>query len=461
MMRKKYFGIGAVAILLLVAITPAVNSLNVKNIEEDGNDHLSFCSSNQVSVKIKKLEFVDYKLGRAHYLLEYTIGYNAFIEGIAKCKLMVDGNLIDSWEVELIHSPFPEFIDGTRTIKLISSENPSIDEERLLAGRLASLKVIHPAAPDEEYNIDYKIAKYWGDVDEYEPTKTQIEVTSPHSNWVEYTYWEEDIPLPSFTKLYNTEILPTLIRSNRMGWVGELSEHLNNMMEDLLRLLAANSAFLVAVSASVLVIVAWISDVIQFIKDKLVNSTESIITFKDLIWTFISIVVPALVIILAEKDLRNEAVEEAQERLLKHKEEFESWEASEPWNKPIKINVNILHTIPEEVITIRCRDVVKTIVASGSSEELTFYVTSESIEKDTAMPHNCQIFVSAEKHKDAQTIKALSYAFSNGTLKKTFRLVEKNRIVQNILQYFLNIVDILRSGFANDYSYLSRCKTID
>ena len=412
MNKKKIFGIGAVAILLIVAIAPAINGANVNNKEKKQE----LLVGKPFKGEITKCQFIEYKLNRAIYEISWNVvklGDPLTPTG-GDIILKVNDRVFDSWN---FHIPcMGTHTSGIRKISIKTSDLPSIDEERYFAGKIA-LGEFHLAGSGVLIDTSYVFVKHWKDEEEYVPTEPQIEVGAPH--WYNKIYCVPDIPELFKLDLFDARILPNVLKSERMGWFGELAIHLANISSDIAVILGLTVAFLLSIKDELIIIGQWLMDMIICIETAVNGIYYG--CFLDLFNDFIYHVIPAISSIIVKAGIWGAEIIKKCNDLYDHINEFYNWTLLESWLNPINLKVRVDHVAPGEIVTISCRGYSNEI-RDYDGDGTVYYeteVTSEPLgeEKSHSSPHLCQVTVEGTEHKgNSVSQKILSWAFSNGML---------------------------------------------
>ncbi|RLF51273.1 MAG: hypothetical protein DRN24_05235, partial [Thermoplasmata archaeon] len=214
MIRKKIFGIGAAALLLLIAFTPIVNSIQKNSTYLTNNDECDL-----------KIEILNgpYLIDREPVIRDGTLctkwgityritnEYNKRIISKPSVKVRTtDGTerVIDSWYVDINLEP-KQAVDYTHTFYAEISEDIDVDEERYVADH--QIKLVCGGGGFDDVNplnnFDIKrVIKFWKGNKFYGPTQSQILACLP------WRYEEKtisidgkDISYPEITKLYEKD----------------------------------------------------------------------------------------------------------------------------------------------------------------------------------------------------------------------------------------------------------------
>lgn len=425
MNERKIFGIGAVILMLLVAVAPAINGLQVNEETNDQEPPKPTGYFGDFGAEIKRCEFVEYSKteDKVKYEIDWKIWWNFGILGATfNCKIYEKTNqrVYANWDVEftaLDHSNK----EGTVAFWLKSSDDPSVDEERDLAGRMLFFE-IYVEDWDSSNNIFESFVKYWKEDTNYIPTDPQVEVSAPR--------WGTKIYHPELNNIYYVDILggnggrilANVLLSKRMGWVGQALGHLAKLSADLAVIFGTIVAFLISIQSDIAKIGTWFLDILLWF-ESLVNGIWIPGKLAELIKNFIDFVIPAIKDIGKKGILYGGAVAVAVIKLWEDANATYAWTLDKPWDKTIRIDVTVDGVKAGETVTVRCRNYteIKTreeLLGEGSLN-FNFAVDSDpqGNERSREGIHKCQVTVSGNKHEgEASSRRLLSYAFANGSL---------------------------------------------
>ena len=427
--KSKIFGIGAVVLMLLVAIAPAINGSQFeKTIGLDQPKQSSMGNPPDYFANITKCEFIKYdeEEDRVKYEIGWKVGYRDGppADYQIHCTLYekISHTVYADWEVDI---EYPEMYEtGTVVLWLISSENASVDEERYLAGKMIVL-VIDKNDLNPSNNFDEKFVKYWKDNTDYIPTEPQVEVGAPCWGTKVYHTVLRDVYYWSIFDGEGGNILSNILLSKRMGWVGQLLGYLINISVDMGVIFGLIILYLNSIAEEIGKIGTWFFDVFTWFIN-LLNGNIIPGMLIDLFNNFIDYVIPAVISIVTKAIPYLGAELVAVYKLWDDINNTYNWYYSgdiPPMYRDIKIDVFIDYVKPGETVQVTCRNhtEVKTrpIDAGTGPLRFIFYVTSEcqGNERFQIGIHNCQVKVKGDKHYgEAKSRPLLSYAFANGYL---------------------------------------------
>jgi hypothetical protein len=440
--EKKFFGIGAVVLLISIIFVPIVSStnLNTNQIEENIkiiNTSGEFCD---LGIIINNFYLENIQLpkegersnsAQVMYRMEYTIyalsySYNG---EVPLCINILDGEKClysDAWYLNINLDVGESIQLKYDTDLLICSEIFEDDEERNVAAKTARLNIHPEISYDINYsnnNFDFSPIKHWKDNSDYTPTAPEILVSAPHQY---EKIFHPDIPDLWYPELYNFESLPRILKSQRMGWIGQIGQHLLICVADIVDMFLLNVDYLREIEGDLRIIATWIVELIAWFWNFIYGQQYA--GFLLLIRDFFRHVLDAIRDIAdITKDWMIQQIKDTFAKLSKHANDFYEWTLDDPWSKPIKITGTIKNMDSGETATLWCRDnSTKVKDANGDKiEDYKFNVTSEPMgnERHNYSIHNCQVFARGSihgKHLDSWPI--LSYAFANGTLCWDFTL---------------------------------------
>ncbi|MCK4365538.1 MAG: S8 family serine peptidase [Thermoplasmatales archaeon] len=469
MNKKKFFGIGAVVLMILVAIVPALNGMQLSTKEE--NEKWNIAGAGRVNCNLEVI-IDDFFLdeikartrglgGKVMYGLGYTIcahtieAWNPGYSGDIKVKLnllagdLASGTVLysDEW-IDTVDLDDDECISKIVSIGYLESNYEiAIDEERPVAGKKAFLEV-EPLDGHESYpydNIDDETVKHWMDVD-YIPTEPEVEASAPH--WYEKTYCVPEIPsLYNLTFFDGARILPNILKSDRMGWTGQIAKHLVMISANVTKILGVTAAFLILIKKDVINITEWMVDFIEWFSAAINGIFYG--GLPDLIHDLIEYVLPAARRILIEAGIYTGVVVLLAQKLFNAIETAYNWTLDDPWSKPILIEGRVDRLLPSEVVTISCRGTFENYTAyeEGGTIRFEMLVTSDPMgeEQHTWNIHDCLVTVKGNRHADGtESIPLLSYAFANGSLYWHFVSPDGKSRERNIPFFLEKIKSLLK-----------------
>ena len=433
MVRKKIFGAGAVVLLVLLSLSPLVNSRNLEIITLSKKNHdksiSSFGSNCDLKIEFTEcsLDYVEAltiydKPSRSFYKLKYAIinngdPYSGNVLVTLKTLDMKDHTLERSWSY-FINLGRSESLNKSHEIENITSDwDVQNDQERYFAGRYVSLelKVLDDHDSFVDNNVDTEAVKFWKDNYDYEPTDPQVEAGSLLHTYKNVSVgrsglWYFDVP-------FDPAELDEEIRF-RLGYVGELLIHIYGINKEIRTIISDFIDFAISVSNDFRICLHWLEELFVWIAS-VVNGHLVEGGLLKLIKDFIDNVRPALERIKAEAEkLVIQVIVDIMNNLLKRVDEFESWKLTEPWKKDIKVVVKVILKNPNDRIGVYCRndDDVKT----GS----TYYVFELKVsslwdnEINYFLPHDCTVDVyNIDREITKHSMKLFSWAFSNGTIR--------------------------------------------
>ncbi len=425
--KNKFVGLAISLLLILVTFTPAIIGTKVNNNLVKNPENIFIDKTNRIIIKLHNITYIDFEEsatnGYSKYLVNYSIKNIGTIVYSDETVLTLDFKGtdwgFDYWIEKITLNP-GESISLTHVTKIPSSEDSSLDEERYFAGHDLKIQVYNSI---EEGSIDYGFGNYYKKTEDYKPTFSHLIVSTPW-NYNE-TYINEDI---FYIKLNNFYEFPDVLKNQRLGWIFELEEYLVSITEDLKLILNSdNVQFVNKAWVYVKPIMTWIKDLCYFF-DSLVHSTISDYTINKLFtlleYSHIILQNHMESLIDTSEIYYGETIKPITD-LKDEFNEFYKWQSKEPWCKEIKVAGQIQNVKKSERIKITCRD-----------EEFIFYdeddgkidnilnfsfnvpINQSAYNEKLVSPHDCMLFIEGDKHNTTiQTVKTLSYCFSNGTIK--------------------------------------------
>ncbi len=447
MNEKKMFGLGAVVLLLLMSLSPAANSINVKTNKNDSfekdvetENGRSDCDL-EVTIDSCKLKYIYLKGGWSEpiftiYEIFYTItNHNNPYAGDVRIvfnTIEILNNTYSFNEVKTVNLESSESIKFDHEILVHTSWDANDDEERYVAGKFFSLE-IEPLNADDIYlenNIDYGKVKFWLDRSNYEPTASEILVASQH-NYMNISIG--DSGLWYYETPFNPDDFSDIFIKNRLGYVWELGIFIYKINTLIKKILIDFIDFSISVSDDVKIVLYWLNEVFIWTAS-IVAGTPLALGILQLLNDFIMFVRPALDEIKdeanswGEQELNNTIIE-----LLDVMDDFENWIEAEPWKNDINIEIKVKTKNEDDTITVNCRE--EACCKTGETEyEFDFNVPSKiDGELVNWTIKDCTVKVSSlNLEKSKHSWKVLSWAFANGTMRVImpfdFTFKEKNKI---------------------------------
>ena len=433
MKRKKLFGIGAVVLMLLVAIIPAIDGMQLNTEKENEKNPLGMGNGDWDLALIMPYYGCRFKTFRSRppdsigydtveYILIYTVknvGNEQFdADSISLRFFTEDDKYYRLLSINLEKPLVPgESIYEEIEFELLSSDDPDEDKEKYLAGKKVRIEftVSYDNNPDNDFAEGF--AKFWLDKNEdpdYAPTRTQVCVSAPHS----YEKIEHDeIPGLYYPKIFELDLPVILI--NRLGYVWEAAEYLFQIGADIGAILTLTVTFLGIIKEDVKIVTQWIIDVLECFA-KFIHGYDWVFDFIELLVVFKNHDVwGAIGRIITEAIIAGGLIWEKVKDFEKHCNAFYNWMSDEPWAKPIKIVGVVKQVEKNEIVTVSCRDSTTDLPYEGKTVDFFMEVTSEPIppEKRNLSMHRCVTTVTGTEHKgEVQSLRILSWAFSNGSI---------------------------------------------
>ncbi|RLF51272.1 MAG: hypothetical protein DRN24_05230 [Thermoplasmata archaeon] len=427
------------------AVTPAIttinkNQTNGKNLEKEKRTNCFGFWDWNLDVSFDQLEYLKYKKINGEdysiYKLKYTITNIGKRWCIGWPCTYVRRNdslkIVDIWNERFIVLLPGRTRSFSHEIKVKSSPDPDVDKERYFANHNIVLQTSTPEKPPEGgleppyINGDDRLAKYWNDNLDYQPTEPHLIVSTP---------WKYNIVNTSeifYLEIPDVENLPDVIKNQRLGWIADLVYYLRNIAETVKTIIIEtdDEKFILEAWNHLEHIQNWIIDVCEWFK-LLVRGKYSEYDPLDLISLFYKFQnitdehVSALINLSIE--FFGEVTPSIQ-AIVNISEAYSKWQQTEPWTKPILIKGQVEGVKNDEVINVSCRSETYTCKDEDDGKidnisHFEFYVTSDptQIEASYIVPHNCTITIKGDKHdKTLCTVSLLSYCFSDGIVYANF-----------------------------------------
>jgi len=479
MKKNKIFGIGATILMILVAVIPAVNGIQIDRDKTNENKFENFNENYDLEVTInsgpdlisnepRTIDGEKYSI----YHVEYTIanvGDTIYPGGepLTEVKVQKDKDepdsiiVIDDW-----HEDFnlPIAVGGVRKrshdIKVRTSNNPNVDYERYFADHEITLQCDSGGGDSYWFNnFDIKrIFNFWRKDEGFIPTTGQVLGTTPFSyeeytkeiNGVEYT-----IPVSSkiltaglslkdlidLIKSINVDLIreeledlidflwkevPSHFKNHRLGYVSNVTYYMSMISVEILFILLRFGEFLAATWDDFKIIAEWIIDVCTFFSVLISTGTPSAALAAKMtdepgkvINAFINIVSAAVLWggkILDGIDALNETITE-----------YLDWRAKKPWLNDIRLYGRVDQLIDGEEIAVSCKNggqqTIKIPENGRTDDDMAWFDFDSNIDPNDypKRAHDCTLTVRGNKHnKDLSTIPLLSYCFSGGEVYHRF-----------------------------------------
>jgi len=449
--EKKYFGIGAVVLMILVALAPAVNSMQL-NLGKESNNILNSNDEVDIQVTLNKCQFLKYEfdgngeIKNAVYEVEYAVSHKGAFseEKIINCKLKTEGysKIFDSWKVRFKKNIYKETIEGTRTIKL------TLNDERKFGANIVRLETDYGDDADNSNNVGRVFAQYWRDDPDYEPSLVHMDLTLPHNGWVTganiYTFETNgevvELEVPTFGNVYRGFAWPIPFNSKKLGWIGEFTKHMLLFTAELCYFLSRITTILkdtYILAAEVITLIGEIIVIANTTKNGEEITQEQVVLFLS---TFSLLFISLGNFFNHLTSFWDPVVVGA---LAATTYSFWYFLASTPWNNPIGISGFVRGCKIGEEVVVSCRDVQNLSIPGKKDREIEqFYVNSTWKKGDSLFFRNCQVTVTGDKHPGciARTPKAFSFVAPNGSLCCAFGL-DKTRDTHKqpyLLNFFSN-----------------------
>jgi len=431
--EKKIFGIGAVVILLLMAMSPLVSSYkintnNVKtNIEKNiqpqtyGNDcDLEIIVNNcYLENIILTGKWNDPAITR--YKLNYKIkNHGEPYSGDVKVDFETMDILFNSFQhnnIINVNLDTSESKDITDSIPSYCNWDPDIDKERNLAGKIFKLEIdpLNGDDTNQNNNIDYGEVKFWFDRMQYQPTISETLVASPHNyrniSLGNSGLWYYDLP-------FSPEEYPDILKNNRLGYIWELGVFIFEFNKIIKEIIVDFTEFAISVTDDVTIILYWLDEVITWMAS-IVNGDPITFGLFQLLINFVTFVNPAIDRMKSEAQVWGE--QELVDIIIdfcNYLIKFDKWVNSKPWENPITVKVKVKTRSEDDIITVYCRGETK-----GGTGKKVYDFTLEvppliEGEKNPWTIKDCTVKVFSDKEqKSIHSWKIFSWAFANGTLR--------------------------------------------
>ena len=441
MKKNKIFGIGMALIMVLVAIIPATNGL--KAIKEENTDEKNIITNSDgwdLKAFIEDCEYVgptvvngkECAIWEVKYKVKNigtgSLPYIGYIDG----KIRVKDKLwtIAIWEKA--DGKLYTIAKGEKIGPITTRITISAEDEKYLANEYVDVYVglkneVNDLDPNEANNIGSIFGRFWKE-NNYKPTNLHLKLALSTEKWINSYTWDGP-SLPVFNNRYIGEVLRSLIRSERMGWIGELlDDHISQIILDVISIIETGGAFVAATTAEITVIVNWIREIVFYVTS-IANGAPIPGKLRDIVNDFVTLVLPAVALLIKTVDLYENKIQEKVNTLDQDIQCMDTFLASNPWLKPVTLDLTIINVKEDEEIKIFVNGerIFKDEAGSSNTFRISPTVNYWKNDEDKAVKmHDCTIKVEAENHKDTYSIGIASHVFSKGTLHWTFKLKDQN-----------------------------------
>lgn len=458
MKKNKIFGIGAVVLMLLVAMIPAFNAAQLdteKNI---------FCTNTEgwdIKFTIESdPEFISYneKNDRVTYSVSYIIenvGEGVY-EGILNTELTQKGKdwVIAEWDHATDEDPLVlapgEVLPKTKEFTISSKE------EYLIAGNDISLKcglfdVSGGEDPGNGNNVDHGFGNFWtnGFVD----TKCHLQKSLPHEKWIKkyetLNIGGVEIELPVFKINYFGTLLPTIASSNRLGWIWDFIDY---FIDYVIALCAFLKEF-IDVAADIVLLVLELEALIADIVSMFTTASTGVIITSAQVQTF-SVLLGAIVTTVGKlmvdlDELPVDPGDPLRVNLGNAGDALLTYLSTRPWTDTISITGKVSNC-QEGTVKLDCRNVQGKNIPGGSGTRNFPDINVDTTWKsgDGLIFRNCQTTVrTGDQSITSRPI--LSYAAPGGSLHFIGSFNKgKERTQTSILQQIFEKIPILKTLFS-------------
>lgn len=472
MRRKKIFGIGAVVLMILVAVAPSINAI-VERTEKENNVLVTSSGGYDLKIDLKTAKPISLKEVKNQeyvyvtYYLTYTItnvGDAVYQdEGSTVLFLMEKGSPIAlaSWEIENLRVESGQTKSFNKEIEVRSE--PFFDDKNNQEARYPLKDLIleidaGTADLNLQNNRETEFSNIVEFLEKYRPTTSQMQNMFPNEDKIEkYIKVNDKIKIPVFFESYEGAIvkLKSVFESNHAGYVGEAAILLIHIAKDIFAMVSATAAFLVLISDPLVKIVDWLTLVVKFftyLSDGVFRPDLLKQIIKDLIYK----VIPAMNEIMVEAATYSAVMWALANTTKKDIDAFLNWQDQDPWEKPIKLFGECKNI--KEGKKVKFYDYKGEFLGESepaNSDKVAKYNLTRVIKEneDAALLHNCRIkAVYGDQTKYSKLIH--SWAFSNGSFQWTFKFKdggsrEKMKLMQfpilEIFRGFLNSKPLLKS----------------
>jgi len=427
MKRKKFFGIGAVVLMLLVGIGSAVNGMSI-NDRDDGIELNISNDGPDVKVVVEDCHFIglDETGDNVIYQISYyyeNVGSGDYPQASLREHIMYNKeHEIKKWE-----RPVMTVRSKARTPTITEKVTIPADKEELLAGRKFYLKVLFDDG-NPENDKDLGFGAFGWEGSDYTPTYAQIRSTMERLGHAIKNYEPKKLG-GLFTPL-----------TDRLGWVYELYNKITIVIEKGLKLDYEALLVGVAVTAEIYIILDWL------VKFDAFCAAPNPLTLDIMIADTAKAL--AALIVIYETLVMHHGIE----KLIVAWEEFSNavnntaeYIKSRPWYNQIRLIHGDLKGkgLGSKTVTVRCRGFEQKRTGDYYFKDL----DPEAMGEKAWQIHDCTVTASANKFKTKKSPAIASWAFSDGTMRYDFylmpdksRSLTRSRFVNTILERWLSFI---------------------
>lgn len=449
-MKKECFVILSSFLILVMAISPVVNSQKFKDennfenndslLENRKKSNLLECdlgiTFNKCELKPIVRKTTEYPWVTCYYRIDFNIenfGSDSFSGKVKICLITLGKymNTTINWALNINLEPSENLSTYVKTDEIQCDPDMPNDEERYLAGKFFNLSVetLNHIDTNPKNNIDKGVAKLWFDAPDYEPTVAEVDVSSPHS-YIKIPVGNNLSYYKLFYDYFDFSIFPEVLTKNRMGWVYEFSYYIHSINKILRRIICESIVFAYMVEEDLEVIIYWWEELLLWFQATMIPDAPSR-DFDPLMDDFFYNVTFKVVKLVIAAQLYGELVKKQLERLNETIMNFSKWGQDKPWTKPIIISGRIKKLKKDETINITCRNFSRDCKDGDNWDKdgkingeykFEFLVDPDpkygKYEPCIEWSHNCQVSIKGSKHeKILYSPKVFSQAFPNGKMK--------------------------------------------
>jgi len=428
MNRKKFFGIGAVILSMVLVFNPIIDSKYINRSKETVNFEVI-----DLEIKINECGLVEnfvpaawHESSKVFYRLSYIITNNGpsnLVSDEFNIELKILG--LENYPEHQIVFEWSELVENIvvgETINLhhdfyniTSSCDPYEDQERYIAGKFFSLTVSNQFIdPNPNNNVDIGTIKFWSDYRNYNPTDSQVGVGAPHYfmnisvNRGELWYFE----FPFDPENYSAPI------RERLGYIWELFMFIYPACKFIKKIIIDFVEFAQAEKDDINLILYWVDDLVTCLLCDIFGEPIPF-GFINLLVDYFKYVKDSVERIFEEASiwLIPELIDTTHS-ILNIIENFEMWVESKPWNNDITVQVCVSTIKESHEIEVRCRD-RKSEGVGKTSYYFVFDVPSiYGGEKFSWTRKDCTVQVhNWQTNQDQHSMKIFSWAYANGTMR--------------------------------------------
>ena len=434
MQKKKIFGIGAVVIMILTALMPAVSSIdmNTSSVTSDYEIVSTACIFDKY-----EYEYVQ-EYGMLCTFAIYTLQYTLLVP-----DELIEENIDIIFETNasltryLKVKPTSTFYTGTKEI-VLNLDSPLPESELDIAAQDYTLSITENDASCEGFVV------YWKEDDKtYAPSDTHMQLTGPHEEgWMFDGYTAVQIngtvfQYPEWDDVYTYHALPTVVASDYLGWIGDVIDRFLNVTKAFLKFTAEFAEALAIAVVIIGEITLLFEEVTAFFAKLSVGipPTDEISDFLKLLALLAGTLIKFLESI---QDLPIDPNDPERIALSESIIEFKTYVLEEHWCDDIEIAGGVSQCENGEIVNLKCSTLDENIPGGAGQRTFEYILESDWAENGPYIFRDCQMTITGNIHPKQmhKSLQKLSYVAPGGRLYCQFGFKEKSRGRADILIEF-------------------------